>query len=147
MRFPHFSRIKAAPSQVSSSACKQTVQSLIRLASAVPPAPTITMLDNLDLPVWEGNTISVTPPVCSSNAKITAPKPATNYAGCCKWMTMEDNSCSKEYMLWREEMDRKGREKTGSKCHHSHFIKVKWQCKLLGKQKAVVDLGLRDGWD
>lgn len=129
LRFPYFSRIKAAQSQVSTSACEHPVQSLIRLASGLPPVPTITMHDNLDLPVWDGKTISVTTSVCSSNAKITAPKPATTYAGCCKWMTIEDNPCSKEYVLWREVVDRKGREKTGSKCHHSHFTKIKLQCK------------------
>lgn len=44
-------------------------------------------------------------------------------------------------------MDRKGRKKAGSKCHPSHFIKAKLQCKRLGKEKAVVDVGLGYGWD
>lgn len=39
------------------------------------------------------------------------------------------------------------KEKTGCKCGHSHFTKAKLQCKRLGKQKAVVDVGLGDGWD
>lgn len=82
--FPHFSRIKAAPSQVSPSAWEQPVQSLIRLASGVPPVPTVTMLDSLVFPVWEGKTISVTTAVCSSNYNITAPKSTTSYAGCFK---------------------------------------------------------------
>lgn len=58
-------------------------------------------------------------------------------------MTIEEKPCSKKYVLWREELDRKGGENTGLKCHHSHFTKPNLQCTRLGKQKVVVDLGCR----